>query len=305
MGERLTPRDRSVRTNERACWLSYMTSVSRIVRLPPSATLLDEGQYLCWLARCIASSNRPGNPTSAAINLSIRLTTSPNCGHRSQPALELGHHQTAGSGQVDLLLSLCHPRCLQPLCRRLDGRAAGERGTGQAVHRGDHSQAGDSRRPAHHPRRPGRVMTSKPVAFLLADLGVTKTHSRPYVSDDNPYSESQSGPSSTGRISQIVRFHPGRPRLLSEFFRGTTTSIATRAGLADPGHGPFRPSSSRVGGAPGCTRRRLSGAPGPFRPATAQTLTLALGGWINKPAKTDLKTEDDVTKFPCRVSQNA
>ena len=37
----------------------------------------------------------------------------------------------------------------------------------------------------------GKVMTSKPVAFLLADLGVTKTHSRPYVSDDNPYSESQ------------------------------------------------------------------------------------------------------------------
>jgi putative transposase len=37
----------------------------------------------------------------------------------------------------------------------------------------------------------GRVMISKPVAFLMADLGVTKTHSRPYVSDDNPYSESQ------------------------------------------------------------------------------------------------------------------
>jgi len=37
----------------------------------------------------------------------------------------------------------------------------------------------------------GRPMISKPVAFMLADLGVTKTHSRPYVSDDNPYSESQ------------------------------------------------------------------------------------------------------------------
>lgn len=37
----------------------------------------------------------------------------------------------------------------------------------------------------------GQVMTSKSVAFLMADLGVTKTHSRPYVSDDNPYSESQ------------------------------------------------------------------------------------------------------------------
>jgi putative transposase len=34
-------------------------------------------------------------------------------------------------------------------------------------------------------------MTSKPVAMLLADLGVTKSHSRPKVSNDNPYSESQ------------------------------------------------------------------------------------------------------------------
>ncbi len=37
----------------------------------------------------------------------------------------------------------------------------------------------------------GSSMTSKPVAFLLADLGVTKSHSRPRVSNDNPYSESQ------------------------------------------------------------------------------------------------------------------
>jgi len=37
----------------------------------------------------------------------------------------------------------------------------------------------------------GSSMRSKPVAFLLADLGVTKSHSRPYVSNDNPYSESQ------------------------------------------------------------------------------------------------------------------
>ena len=37
----------------------------------------------------------------------------------------------------------------------------------------------------------GSSMTSKPVAFLLADLGFTQSHSRPHVSDDNPYSESQ------------------------------------------------------------------------------------------------------------------
>lgn len=37
----------------------------------------------------------------------------------------------------------------------------------------------------------GSAMTSKSVALLCADLGVAKTHSRPHVSDDNPYSESQ------------------------------------------------------------------------------------------------------------------
>jgi putative transposase len=37
----------------------------------------------------------------------------------------------------------------------------------------------------------GSSMTSKSVAFLLADLGVTKTHSRPHVSNDNPFSEAQ------------------------------------------------------------------------------------------------------------------
>jgi putative transposase len=37
----------------------------------------------------------------------------------------------------------------------------------------------------------GPAMTSKPVALLLADLGVIKTHARPHVSNDNPFSEAQ------------------------------------------------------------------------------------------------------------------
>jgi len=37
----------------------------------------------------------------------------------------------------------------------------------------------------------GTSMTSKPVALLLADLGVTRSHSRPQVSNDNPFSEAQ------------------------------------------------------------------------------------------------------------------
>lgn len=37
----------------------------------------------------------------------------------------------------------------------------------------------------------GSSMRSKSVALLLADLGVVKTHSRPHVSNDNPFSEAQ------------------------------------------------------------------------------------------------------------------
>jgi putative transposase len=37
----------------------------------------------------------------------------------------------------------------------------------------------------------GSPMIAQPVAHMLADLGVTKSHSRPHVSNDNPYSESQ------------------------------------------------------------------------------------------------------------------
>jgi len=48
----------------------------------------------------------------------------------------------------------------------------------------------------------GSSMTSKPVALLLADLGVTKTHSRPHVSDDNPFSESQ---------FKTLKYRPGFP----------------------------------------------------------------------------------------------
>jgi len=45
-------------------------------------------------------------------------------------------------------------------------------------------------------------MRSKPVAFLLADLGVTKTHSRPYTSTDTPYSEAQ---------FKTLKYRPGFP----------------------------------------------------------------------------------------------
>jgi putative transposase len=40
------------------------------------------------------------------------------------------------------------------------------------------------------------------VAFLLADLGVIKSHSRPHTSNDNPYSEAH---------SKTLKYRPGFP----------------------------------------------------------------------------------------------
>lgn len=48
----------------------------------------------------------------------------------------------------------------------------------------------------------GSSMTSKSVALLLADLGVSKTHSRPQTSNDNPFSEAQ---------FKTLKYHPRFP----------------------------------------------------------------------------------------------
>jgi len=48
----------------------------------------------------------------------------------------------------------------------------------------------------------GSSMTSKAVALLLADLGITKSRSRPYVSDDHPFSEAQ---------FKTLKYRPGFP----------------------------------------------------------------------------------------------
>jgi putative transposase len=48
----------------------------------------------------------------------------------------------------------------------------------------------------------GAAMLSKPVALLLADLGVTKSHSRPHTSNDNPFSEAQ---------FKTLKYRPGFP----------------------------------------------------------------------------------------------
>ncbi len=82
----------------------------------------------------------------------------------------------------------------------------------------------------------GSSMRSKPVAFLLADLGITKTHSRPYTSTDNPYSEA---------AFKTLKYRPGFPARFDsildarafcrEFFGSTYPSGESGFGSVAPG----------------------------------------------------------------------
>ena len=81
----------------------------------------------------------------------------------------------------------------------------------------------------------GSSMTSKPVSVLLADLGITRSHSRPRVSDDNPFSEAQ---------FRTLKYCPAFPerfgcwpmpeRSANSSSPTTTTSTATAASACTP-----------------------------------------------------------------------
>ena len=282
LGERLTPA-RSLSPDERAGVLAVLHDQRFQDRSPAAvqATLLDEGQYLCsartmyrLLEQAGESHERRDQLVHPAYHKPELLATAPN---------------QLWSWDITKLLGPAKWTyfylyvILDVFSRYVVGWMVAPRESAELAKQFIEETIRKQEIPAGqltiHADR-GRVMTSKPVAFLMADLGVTKTHSRPYVSDDNPYSESQFPDDEVpSGVPGSVWLPPGRPRLLSAVLPVVQRGASPLgAGLADPGCGPFRPSSSRVGGAPGCTRRRLSGAPGPFRPATAQTLTLALGG---------------------------
>jgi putative transposase len=108
----------------------------------------------------------------------------------------------------------------------------------------------------------GASMTSKPVALLLANLGVTKTHSRPHVSSDNPYSEAHCKRSSTGRISPSALAPSKMPAPIAPTsFSGTTPSTATRVSDSTPRTmctvvSPMRTARTARPSSPPPTRRR-------------------------------------------------
>ena len=126
----------------------------------------------------------------------------------------------------------------------------------------------------------GPSMTSKPVALLLADLGVTKSHSRPYVSDDNPFSEAQ---------FKTLKYRPDFPQRFGciedarahcqAFFclvQHRTPPLRHR--LYDPRRRPLRSHRTGPQDPLRCPRRRLCGQPDPLQRQTSDTSTAASGG---------------------------
>ena len=164
------------------------------------ATLLDEEVYLCserTMYRVLASEvpvqERRAQRTHPEYKKPELMATAPN------QVWSWDNHAAARAEEVELLLPLRHHGHLQPLRRGLDGGGPGELGPGRPV---DPAELPEAWRPARvltlHSDR-GAPMTSQCTAQLLADLGVTRSLSRPQVSDDNPFSEAQ---------FKTLKYHP-------------------------------------------------------------------------------------------------
>jgi putative transposase len=138
----------------------------------------------------------------------------------------------------------------------------------------------------------GSSMTSKPVAFLLADLGVTQSHSRPHVSDDNPFSEAQ---------FKTLKYRPDFPSSFPtiEAARRHCDKFFTRYNDAHrhSGLGLHTPADVHYGTAAAVRDKRagvLHGAyaahPERFVRKPPAPPKLPIESWINKPEEPDQDT---------------
>ena len=147
----------------------------------------------------------------------------------------------------------------------------------------------------------GSSMRSKPVAALLVDLEVTKSHSRPHVSDDNPYSEAQ---------FKTLKYRPDFPERFGsiedarahcqEFFQWYNT-IHRHSGIA-----LMTPQSVHYGHAQRLTAQRsvtLEAAfiahPQRFKGVTPKPPRVPDAAWINPP-KQQIVTPKIIT--PCTLN---
>ncbi len=135
----------------------------------------------------------------------------------------------------------------------------------------------------------GAAMLSKSVALLLADLGVTKTHSRPHVSNDNPYSESQ---------FKTLKYHPEFPErfgslqdarsFLLDFFQWYNTMHHHSAlGWLTPWDVHHGMAKTRVAEREAVLRSAFAATPERFVRGVPTPAPLPQAVWINKPRTVD------------------
>jgi len=251
------------------------------------ATLLDEGTYLCsqrTMYRILSAEGevreRRDQRTHPVYAKPELLAQAPN------ETWTWDITKLKGPQQVDLLLPLRDPRPLQPLRRGLDGehRESGEIAKALIAQAAEQQGVRPGTLTVHADR--GSSMTSKPVAFLLSDLGITRTHNRPYTSTDNPYSESQ---------FKTLKYRPGFPErfpsieearvFCREFFRWY--DLEHRHG----GIGLMTPHAVHYGRAPQIHKERArvlkeayERTPERFVRFVPRPPDLPGPAWINKPA---------------------
>ena len=150
----------------------------------------------------------------------------------------------------------------------------------------------------------GTSMSSKCVAMLLADLGVTKTHSRPHVSNDNPFSESQ---------FKTLKYRPEFPKRFGciedarSFCRGFFAWYNTQHRHSAIGW--LTPETVHYGQAKAATVARQAVLDEAYQrhperflggPPVAPTLPSAV--WINPPDQ-EVSTQEKLTNFEKELSQ--
>ena len=138
----------------------------------------------------------------------------------------------------------------------------------------------------------GSSMTSKPVALLLTDLGITKTHSRPHVSDDNPFSEAQ---------FKTLKYRPNFPQRFGciedarAFCQGfflwyNTEHRHSGIGLLTPSDVHYGLADQRIADRAGVLASAYAAHPERFVGGLPQPPGRPTEVWINSPHTTPVRT---------------
>ena len=131
----------------------------------------------------------------------------------------------------------------------------------------------------------GTSMTSKPVAQLLVDLGVARSHSRPHVSNDNPYSEAQFKtlkycPAFPGRFGSI---HDARAFCAVFFDHYNHVHRHAGIGLHTPASVHYGTAAEIRAGRSVTLDAAYAANPARFRHRRPQPPKLPTVAWINEP----------------------